>query len=380
MYYASLCAIARDEDPDIREWVAYHLGIGFEHLYLYDNASRTSLAGLLHDFVARKLVTVINFPLSTNQQLSAYADALHRFGATTVWLGFLDIDEFLVPKAQPDVRDLLDGYRAYGGLGIHWKVFGSNGHRRRPEGGILRNYTQVLRDDPHIKSIIQPEKVVAPRSPHHFLYRDGAFCVNEDAVPVLTHHSYHVSRTAQINHYYYKSFEDFLRKMERGLATPARDGRNVREESELEAFSRQTRAQGYRDEAVLRLLERHDRSGSTPEALAAGNRDWATDFQTFAERIARSMRTNKPDEALRQLNVCLRYHDAPEAWMIAAKLHLVAGTARTALNFIRKLLVDLDSPYREQAFACLADYYDHTGRNDTAQNLRAVLRKNGTQA
>lgn len=44
MYYASICAIVKDEDKDIREWLNYHFAIGFEHVLIYDNNSRNPQA------------------------------------------------------------------------------------------------------------------------------------------------------------------------------------------------------------------------------------------------------------------------------------------------------------------------------------------------
>ena len=36
---AHICAIVKDEGRYIREWLAYHNAIGFEHFYIYDNES-----------------------------------------------------------------------------------------------------------------------------------------------------------------------------------------------------------------------------------------------------------------------------------------------------------------------------------------------------
>ena len=36
MYYACVCAIAKDETPHLREWALHHFAVGFEHIVLYD--------------------------------------------------------------------------------------------------------------------------------------------------------------------------------------------------------------------------------------------------------------------------------------------------------------------------------------------------------
>ncbi|MDE5879672.1 MAG: glycosyltransferase family 92 protein, partial [Desulfovibrio sp.] len=156
MHYASLCAIVKDEDRDIHEWLAYHLAIGFEHVFIYDNNSAVPLRDTLAEHIAAGLVTVTDWPLKEAQQLSAYMHALKSWGPRTKWLGFMDVDEFVLPLRHDDIRDFLDGYTSYGAVGAHWAMFGANGHMRRPQGGILENYTQNHGLEPHIKCIVQP--------------------------------------------------------------------------------------------------------------------------------------------------------------------------------------------------------------------------------
>ena len=34
----AIVAIARLENPYINEWIRYHRGLGFDHIYVYDNS------------------------------------------------------------------------------------------------------------------------------------------------------------------------------------------------------------------------------------------------------------------------------------------------------------------------------------------------------
>ena len=114
---ACLCGIARDEAAeDVREWVCYHLGLGFSHVALYDNGSREPLREVLAPLVARGVVSVTDFTLREAPQLSAYFHALRLWRGRVFWLAFLDIDEFLEGaklaytrlQASWDKRDLND--------------------------------------------------------------------------------------------------------------------------------------------------------------------------------------------------------------------------------------------------------------------------------
>lgn len=255
---ACLCGIARDEAAaDVREWVCYHLGLGFSHVALYDNGSREPLREVLAPLVARGVVSVTDIPLRDAPQLSAYFHALRLWRGRVFWLAFLDIDEFLVPLAGivPDASGqalsrLLRPYERFGGVVLHWMMMGSGGHLRRPPGGTLANYDEALGLDSHVKSIVRPELAARPLSPHHFAYREGAFAVNEDGFPVPGPCSYPTARHLRINHYYYKSQQDFEAKIARGLATPVPGGFRT-----LDIFYAGSRLPAAKDTAALRWLE-----------------------------------------------------------------------------------------------------------------------------
>ena len=364
MLYATLCAIAKDEDHALPEWTRHHLHIGFEHIYLYDNGSRTPIRELLREHVASGRVTVIDFPLKDKPQLSAYASALAAFGKDSVWMGFIDLDEFVAPKICADIRELLDAYAEHAGLAAHWKIFGSNGHAARPVAGVIPSYTGVIERNNHIKTIVRPQYVAAVATPHHFRYNGGRCCVNEDGVPVLGPQSYHASRCIQINHYYYKSREDFAAKMARGLATPGKDGRAVRAETEWEDFERQFTLTGEYDDAALRL------AGRLPELPDAEGRK---DFSAFAGEIAGCIASGDVARAREILRRCLRYHDGPHTWLIGAKLALQTGDTGACLGYLVKVLRDLDSPLREQGYRCLIEYYRAAGEAETAAGIAAEL-------
>ncbi|MHA4846220.1 hypothetical protein ACX0G7_18730 [Flavitalea antarctica] len=79
-----------------------------------------------------------------------------------------------MPKTRNgSLGDFLESYKKFVGLGIHWRVLGSNGHLERPEKSQLESYTKrsLLTGgmNRHIKSVVQPRHVRSvPKDPHHF--------------------------------------------------------------------------------------------------------------------------------------------------------------------------------------------------------------------
>lgn len=56
------CTMLRNEAAYVREWIVYHLLVGVEHFYLYDNDSTDNTAEVLAPFVAKGVVTYRRWP------------------------------------------------------------------------------------------------------------------------------------------------------------------------------------------------------------------------------------------------------------------------------------------------------------------------------
>ena len=96
-------AIIRDEARYLPEWIRFHLAMGIEHFFVYDNYSVDHPATVLAQFVEAGRVTLIpwNVPIAGGGQVEAYADCLVRSRDHARWVAFLDIDEFLFSPEDP---------------------------------------------------------------------------------------------------------------------------------------------------------------------------------------------------------------------------------------------------------------------------------------
>ncbi|MES2570542.1 MAG: glycosyltransferase family 2 protein [Verrucomicrobiota bacterium] len=214
MWYLQIGSIIKDE-PDLSEWIAYHLSLGVERIVLYDNESDPPVQ------VMDPRVKVIRWP-GRAQQIRAYDHFCRHFLCEAVWSGVLDADEFVLPHRTNDLRDLLVGYQAYPGLAVNWQIFGSNGHQVRPTGLIVENYTQRARAgfkvNAHVKLFLRATADhIRWESPHEVTLGSGiSKVVNEKGEPL--HGPFHTPSisTIQINHYASKSHEDMARKHHRG--------------------------------------------------------------------------------------------------------------------------------------------------------------------
>ena len=242
--YTALCAIAKDETPYLREWIAYHYLIGFEKIFIYDNDSSTHVRDVVSDFYDAGIVDTLTIA-GEGMQLTAYDHCLQAFGPEFFWMAFLDLDEFLVLKKEKDVRALLSDYEDYSGLTVNMCSFGSAGHLGRPAGLVMENYQERLDRDITVKSIVRPERVKMAFSPHDFVYTEG-HAVNAEFFPSIGSYAPVSFGAVQLNHYSYRSQQDYEEKIQRGDAIYV--GVNPRNQDK---FLAQAKRKARKDSAIL---------------------------------------------------------------------------------------------------------------------------------
>lgn len=231
-YEYAVCAIAREEQLYLEDWVCSNAATGAEHFFIYDNGGSVPVRETLNKYVEKGLVTVVDFP-GRSVQMPAYTHCLFNHGSTSKWMGFFDCDEIMIPKEKDTVQEVLKDYEQYGGFNVSWRIFGSSGHKARPKGLMIENYFTAIPKDhyenTHTKAIVQPARTMrAGSNPHHFVFKPGYGAVSEDFLPVLNAWTPHCSNKLQLNHYFTKSFEEFKIKIQRPRADAAHlDGRKL---------------------------------------------------------------------------------------------------------------------------------------------------------
>ena len=221
MNYLSICAIFKDEASYMREWLEFHLLVGFQHFFLYNNNSSDNYMAILSPYIDRGYVTLVQWKDQPGQ-LTAYKDCIRRFKDESKWIAFIDLDEFLY-SPQNHIKEQLKAYESYGGVVANWQMFGSGGLKTRPPGLVIESYLQkAAKNHPvntHVKSIIQPERAVSLRDPHSFSYREPYFAVNEECKVVINAFSPVSIEKFRINHYWSKSAEEGKFKMAKTRAS-----------------------------------------------------------------------------------------------------------------------------------------------------------------
>jgi Glycosyltransferase family 92 len=261
--YLSVCAIYRDEGPYLREWIEFHRLVGVERFFLYDNLSEDDHLDVLAPYLEDGTVTIQRWPVF-DPQVPAYNDCLRWQRHATRWIAFIDVDEFLFSPTGRPLPEVLADYEAWPGVAVAWAGFGTGGHRTRPPGLVIENYLRRVEHEDRVmnmKSVVDPVRVIRFLSAHHCAY-PYLSAVDENHVPVERHTLIPPSfARLRLNHYHFKSEEEYVAKFERWQAIGRR--RKIPTAEDLERLRKDEDENAVTDETILMYLP------ALREALAA---------------------------------------------------------------------------------------------------------------
>lgn len=135
-YNVCVCAIFKQEAFYLKEWIEFHLLVGIEHFFLYNNNSSDNYLEVLEPYLNNGIVTLIDWP-EEHPQRDCYRDCIKKYSQKTKWLGFIDIDEFVVPKKFDNLYDFLKTKEHYPSVIFYWKYFGANGLISRNKNNLV---------------------------------------------------------------------------------------------------------------------------------------------------------------------------------------------------------------------------------------------------
>jgi Glycosyltransferase family 92 len=177
--YLSVCTMYRDHARDLREWLEFHLLVGADHFFLYDNGSADDHLDVLHPYLEAGVVDLHEWPLQPGL-IPAFDHCIEHHRTDSRWIAFIDIDEFLFSPTGTLLPEVLRDFEDAPGVGVNRVPFGPSGHETRPPGLVIENYfrrpkvTQTV-----IKSIVDPAAVERCNGAHHFSYLNGRSAVDE---------------------------------------------------------------------------------------------------------------------------------------------------------------------------------------------------------
>lgn len=223
---AVIVSVAKFESDYIEEWVCYHLGLGFKHIYLYDNEDEPTYNNILKSF--SKQVTVIHIPYN-NEKKPIQFRILKDFKKNYMYTNnnthciHIDIDEFICLKKHSCINNFIEDYikgSSYG-IGINWKFFGSSGHVKKTSDPVTLRFTKCQQGGNwHVKTLYSIEHVNC-LGIHNVSYKDKlgwTQSTDGNKIPKAFNKGEIDLSIIQLNHYKCKTWEEYKYIITRGKA------------------------------------------------------------------------------------------------------------------------------------------------------------------
>lgn len=189
-WYLGIAAVFQDEELFLKEWIEYHMIIGVQHFYLYNNGSTDNYHKVLDPYIRKGIVELFDCEklAGNNRIISALGDAIHRANSKCNWLALIEIDEYIMPVDSDNMRDFLSDYEGFAGVIVNWQIYGTSWVSKLPEGMLMTQYLtlkfpELHNENRHVRSIVQPQFVEVCTCPHRCLYKPGYFAVDSNKVP-----------------------------------------------------------------------------------------------------------------------------------------------------------------------------------------------------
>lgn len=226
-----ICALAKNENAYINDWVKYHLDHGYDRIYLYDNNDKSDpYVGDCIDAAYRDKVVVVDVRGENlrSKQAFVYNRFITKHCNDYEWCTFIDVDEFVVAD---DMRGLVDGLpNDFDCLALNWQVYGDDGVIVGDESiPVYERITNKLYDGDNpfnriVKTTVRGGAArtffvnshVCTRNGHERKYCD---CDGKRVSLVNNHKTIFGNHRCYIAHYMTKTLSEFLKYKIRRLST-----------------------------------------------------------------------------------------------------------------------------------------------------------------
>ncbi|HEY1808635.1 MAG TPA: glycosyltransferase family 92 protein [Acidobacteriaceae bacterium] len=217
---AAICTRIKDEAPYLVEWLEYYRAAGASHAFVYESFSSDDFREVLRPYVEEGFVTLMaewpTIPVSPYAEEDCVLRCVNRYA----WVGFFDVDEFLVCRDGASLDELLARYQDHPAVAFHYYMYGTSGHKTRPPGPVIRSFVRrEMKANRHIKVFVQPNAVTRYRNAHSWFYKGLRHAVTEAGDPVYGSVSLKCSvKNAFLAHFYTRSEDEYLAKARKSEA------------------------------------------------------------------------------------------------------------------------------------------------------------------
>lgn len=219
---SAVVLFVKDEAHDIIAWLSWHISLGFDRIFVYDDQSSDGtfdIAKSCAEIYGVEVFRTSAIPGSYHdRKQNSYFDAIGKARGRYDWITMLDSDEYVSIDGSDDINAFLGNFSETDtAIALNWCIYGSSEKILKDRVPTYQAFTYRSKadfeDNTLVKSFVRPEAVdPAVKSSHRFGLSYGNYVdalgrpvewTSEETKAV-------VWEKARINHYICRSREHFV--------------------------------------------------------------------------------------------------------------------------------------------------------------------------
>ena len=221
----AICTMAKKENLYIKEYVDYHLKLGFDHIFIFDDNERgVENISDVFDNSYKNYITIYDYSTIIHDQKVAFTLCYEMNKYKYDWILMNDLDEFLVIK-NDTLKNYLSGklFKKCDFIKFHWLLATDNNLIHYDNRSLMQRFKGPYKLDTHIKTMVRGNiddiqfDIHTPFiSPHRNIScNNKGEIYNNTEILFQDVFDINVDR-AYIIHFKYKSTEEYINKYKRG--------------------------------------------------------------------------------------------------------------------------------------------------------------------
>ena len=227
-----ICTYGKKENRYAREFVEYYKKLEVDKIFLYDN---NDLLGekfeeVINDYIISGFVEILNWRGKTKQQINIMNDCYRKNYKIFDWLMFYEFDEYIFLKDFKNIKSFLNDKRFLNckAVQLNWVLHTDNNNLYYENKSLLERFPEREVKSrgrktgglSYIKTIIRGNltnlKIIGPHRLSTRIKGCNGFGKEHKLIGIATNESDY--ENYYIDHYIYKSTEEFIEKVNKGCA------------------------------------------------------------------------------------------------------------------------------------------------------------------